>query len=220
MCRRSTLRWPTCSIPAIGQGTRRPRLADRAAAAAGQFVRPPRRFRQCASGAQVDARGFGEAAAAGLYRQDAKGSPGELDPELAKALGYRRQRSDRPLTGDARRRRRDSATNFQPQREQRHRPMPQPMTLRQRGEPAIARTFAARRPRRIPRSQPDLDAAPAAAAGQIRRRPHASSSSPISTPRATSRRRSPTWSKACGATTAPRCCSASPAPARPSPWPR
>ena len=38
--------------------------------------------------------------------------------------------------------------------------------------------------------------------------------------RATSRRRSRSWSKACSATTAARCCSASPARARPTPWPR
>ncbi len=38
--------------------------------------------------------------------------------------------------------------------------------------------------------------------------------------RATSRRRSTSWSRASSATTAPRCCSASPARARPSPWRR
>ena len=46
------------------------------------------------------------------------------------------------------------------------------------------------------------------------------SSNPISTPRAISRKPSPTWSKACAAMIAARCCSASPAPARRSPWPR
>ena len=44
--------------------------------------------------------------------------------------------------------------------------------VRQRGEPAIARPAAARGPRRIPRPA-IMDAAPAAAAGQIRRRPQA-----------------------------------------------
>ncbi|WP_416207770.1 hypothetical protein [Bradyrhizobium sp. SEMIA] len=39
-------------------------------------------------------------------------------------------------------------------------------------------------------------------------------------PRATSRPRSRSWSRASSATTARRCCSASPAPARPTPWPR
>ena len=38
--------------------------------------------------------------------------------------------------------------------------------------------------------------------------------------RATSPPRSPTWSRASSATTAPRCCSASPEAARPTPWPR
>ena len=48
----------------------------------------------------------------------------------------------------------------------------------------------------------------------------ASRSSPNTNRRATSRPRSRNWSKASTATTAPRCCSASPGPARPTPWPR
>ena len=56
-----------CSIPASARAPR-PRLADRAAAAAGQFVGPPRRFRQRAPGAQIDAAGFRRAAASRLRR--------------------------------------------------------------------------------------------------------------------------------------------------------
>ena len=48
----------------------------------------------------------------------------------------------------------------------------------------------------------------------------ASSSSPNTSRRATSPPRSRNWSRASRATTARRCCSASPAPARPTPWPR
>ncbi len=66
----------------------------------------------------------------------------------------------------------------------------------------------------------DLDAAPAAAPGKIRRRRALRDQVRLSSRRATSRPRSPSWSRASGATTAPRCCSASPGPARPTPWPR
>ncbi len=51
--------------------------------------------------------------------------------------------------------------------------------------------------------------------GGIRSTSRASSSPP-----ATSRRPSPSWWTACAASRRTRCCSASPAPARPSPWPR
>ena len=66
----------------------------------------------------------------------------------------------------------------------------------------------------------NLDAAPPAAPGEIRRRRALRASSPNTSRRATSRPRSPNWSRASTATTARRCCSASPAPARPTPWPR
>ena len=77
---------------------------------------------------------------------------------------------------------------------------------------------AARGPAGIQRAA--VDAAPAAAPGKIRRRHSASRSSPSSSRRATSRRRSRNWSKASSATTARKFCWASPARARPSPWPR
>ena len=68
--------------------------------------------------------------------------------------------------------------------------------------------------------RPAVDAAPAGAAGKIRRRHRHRHEVAISSRPATSRRRSRIWSKASTAPTARRCCSASPAPARPSPWPR
>ena len=67
---------------------------------------------------------------------------------------------------------------------------------------------------------PAVGAASAAAAGQVRGRAARSASSPNSSRRATSRRRSRSWSRACAHRSATRCCSASPARARPSPWPR
>ena len=58
----------------------------------------------------------------------AKG-PAGLDPELADALGYGDSDPTRPLTGEAPAERDELADIFQSQREKRHRPMPQPMTL-------------------------------------------------------------------------------------------
>ena len=48
---------------------------------------PPRRLRQCASGARLGARGFGEAPQQGYVGKTSRCAPGELDPDLAKALG-------------------------------------------------------------------------------------------------------------------------------------
>ena len=74
----------------------------------------------------------------------------------------------------------------------------------------------ARRPQ--PARPAAVDAAPAAAAGEIGGRHAGSRSSRSSSPRATSPRRSASSSRASARTSATRCCSASPAPARPSPW--
>src|SRR3984957_19911134 len=58
----------------------------------------------------------------------AKGPTG-IDPELADALGYGDSDPTRPLTGEPSPERDELADIFQSQREQRHRPMPQPVTL-------------------------------------------------------------------------------------------
>jgi len=58
----------------------------------------------------------------------AKGPTG-IDPELADALGYGDSDPTKPLTGEAPAERDELADIFQSQREKRHRPMPQPMTL-------------------------------------------------------------------------------------------
>ena len=58
----------------------------------------------------------------------AKG-PAGIDPELADALGYGDSDPTRPLTGEPPAERDELADIFQSQREKRHRPMPQPMTL-------------------------------------------------------------------------------------------
>ena len=68
--------------------------------------------------------------------------------------------------------------------------------------------------------RPAVDAAPAGASGEVRRRHRHRHEVAISSRPATSRRRSRIWSRASPRPTARRCCSASPAPARPSPWPR
>ena len=135
-------------------------------------------------------------------------------------LRHRRHDSDaRSGTGEAtrlhhrgRRRRRAGASAAQQDggaRRRRHR--------RRAGSPDP------RRPARIQgrrRPAENLDAASAAAPGKIRRRRALRDQVRISSRRATSRPRSPNWSRASSATTAPRCCSASPEPARPTPWPR
>ena len=87
---------------------------------------------------------------------------------------------------------------------------------------AVARQAAARGPRRIPQrgDTGSLDAAPPAAAGEIRRRP-----APRHQVRVRAEGRPAAGDQGSGrgrasATTARRCCSASPARARPSPWRR
>jgi len=163
-------------------------------------------------------QGLGEQPQSGYV---AKG-PAGIDPELADALGYGDSDPTKPLTGEAPAERDELADIFQSQREKRHRPAIQPVTLgvtasmqalehllREGRESSASRTAppqSGRRTGRRARTNPK-------AAG-------ASSSSRISIPRATSRRRSPTWSKVCAATIAPRCCWASPARAKPSPSPR
>ena len=216
-------------------GPRRRRLADRHAGAAGH--RTPRSLRRRrtipATGAatspmrirRANRRRTGSASGrnpgyVGQRRRQASIA------ELADALGYGGSDPSRPLIGNrrrqpARRPRRDGG-DFRAAAREAPPPLAAAGDARRHRLDAGARKLAARGPRRIPRgrSVQNLDAAPAAAAGKIRRRPARSSSNPNSIPRATSRRRSRNWSKACGATTARRCCSASPARARPSPWPR
>ena len=70
------------------------------------------------------------------------------------------------------------------------------------------------------RQPADVHAAPAAAPGEVRRRHPLRDRVGVRRPRATSRPPSPSWSPASTSTSATRCCSASPARARPSPWPR
>jgi excinuclease ABC subunit B len=70
-------------------------------------------------------QGFGERPQTGYA---AKG-PAGIDPELADALGYGDSDPTRPLTGEPPPERDELADIFQSQREKRHRPLPQPMTL-------------------------------------------------------------------------------------------
>ncbi|HWS07463.1 MAG TPA: DEAD/DEAH box helicase family protein, partial [Xanthobacteraceae bacterium] len=70
-------------------------------------------------------QGLGERPQSGYV---AKGPTG-LDPELADALGYGDSDPTRPLTGEPPAERDELGDIFQSQREKRHRPMPQLMTL-------------------------------------------------------------------------------------------
>ena len=101
--------------------------------------------------------------------------PADLDPELADALGYGdsdpTQAADRRAAAEDRD---ELADIFQSQREKRHRPMPQPMTLGVTASMQALEHLLREGRDGIPRPRrrhPNLDAAPAAAAGQIRRRP-------------------------------------------------
>ena len=77
--------------------------------------------------ARKSTQGLGERPQSGYV---AKGGPADLDPELADALGYGDSDPTKPLTGEAPAEERDELADiFQSQREKRHRPMPQPMTL-------------------------------------------------------------------------------------------
>src|SRR5580692_9865267 len=76
--------------------------------------------------ARKSTQGLGERPQSGYV---AKGGPTGLDPELADELGYGESDPTRPLTGEAPAERDELADIFQSQREKRHRPRPQPMTL-------------------------------------------------------------------------------------------
>ena len=211
-CADAPTRSPTAQS-GIAKGTAGMGSGTGLAAAAGQFVRPPRRFLRRPQGAQSTPKGFRRSAAARLRRRaghrarsGAGAGTGLGDDEPARPHAdpqrmpkYRAPRRRNRAEADRRSRR-----------------------LSSMGVAATAQaleTAAARGPRRNSRAQA-VDAAPPAAPGKIRRRPATSSSSRTSSRRATSRRRSRSWSRASSATTARRCCSASPAPARPSPWRR
>ena len=126
-----------------------------------------------------------------------------LDPELAKQLGFTTEEEDLAAMaraaaqqdGSARRRRhRGRAGKPDPRR---------PARIQGRGRPGE-----------------NLDAASPAAPGKIRRRRALRDQVRIRAEGRPAAPRSRNWSRASRATTAPRCCSASPEPARRTPWPR
>ena len=127
------------------------------------------------------ARGFGEAPQQG-YVGKTPVPPGELDPDLARALGIDEQ-DDEP---------KQYARNvITPGMGPAHLRLARPAAAVSAAvagarQPAVAGPIAARGPRRNSakrRRQQDLDAAPAAAAGKIRRRPPLWSSSRTSSPK-------------------------------------
>ena len=115
------------------KGHRRDGLGNhRPAAAAGQFVRAPRRPAQRAHRAQVDrAKGFDEAPQRGYVAR----APLDINAELANALGYGQGDPNKSLIGDTAGEPpepRDEISDIsEPRREKRvmHRPTPQPITL-------------------------------------------------------------------------------------------
>ena len=203
--------------PGIEKGTAGIGLADRARAAAGQFLRPPRRFLRRAPRAQIDARASRRRRSRATC---AKESPSSI-PSSPRAR-FRRERSQPPGHRRDPHDRDEISDISDPQREKRQRPRQAAADARRHRHRAGAGAAAARGPPGIQRQSgpTSLDAAPAAAAGEIRRRPalrhqvrvRAEGRPAAGDPR-TGRGRAT-------ATTARRCCSASPARARPSPWPR
>ena len=135
-------------------GHRRSRLADRARAAARQFVRPPRRLFRRAPGAQVDRAGLQRDAAVGLRR------------EGSRALGHDAAgRRCRARPGARLRGRRGVRSGEHGQEQRRH----LPRRHRRGRDRQCSRAVAARGPAGIQRAA--VDAAPAAAAGEVGRRP-------------------------------------------------
>jgi excinuclease ABC subunit B len=70
-------------------------------------------------------QGFHEASQAGYVAKE----PTELDPELAKALGYDQSDPSKSIIGDTKDDRDEISAISEPRREKRHRPSPQPVTL-------------------------------------------------------------------------------------------
>ena len=218
--------------PGIEKGTAGHGLGHRLAAAAGQFVRAPRRPAQRAHRARKSAR-----ARASTRRRSAATSRAATASCRRAARHQRRARQGaglstairaKPLIGENQTEEqsapaRDEISDIsEPRREKRqmHRPSPQPVTLGVTASMEALEKLLREGRAGVRHGAHGVDAAPPAAAGEIRRRRADRASSPTSSRRATSRPRSRIWSRASSATTAPRCCSASPARARPSPWPR
>ena len=189
--------------------------------------------------ARKSTQGFSEAPQSG-YVAKTPASPGELDPDLARALGIDEDEGDAasrtlPWRGRVARRRRAGWGEYRTgsgHRFERSFAHPHPIALRAIDLPPPGGGGHRPHGRRfgnqlgycrgyivLPRhhgivghrvgigiaaargaaefTETAVDTAPAAAAGEVRRRRPRSSSSPTSSPRATSRRRSPTWSRAC-----------------------
>ena len=198
-CRRPNRRSPTCSIPRSARAppasARRPGSSRRRtipSTAAPIF--PPR------TGRASRPEGFDEAPQSGYVGKGA--APGHEPVAQHRARGSARLRGRR---GGRRGEHGQEQRRHLPRRHRRGRDRKALEQLLREGRPEFSeRPWTPHRPPRPEKSE-----------GGRR-----SSSSPISSRRATSRRRSTSWSRASSATTAPRCCSASPARARPSRWRR
>ena len=210
--------------PGIARGTAGMGSGTGLHAAAGQFVRaprrPPRRTHRAQVGRQRDStrRRSAATSARAPARHQFRASPGAGLRRRSEQATDRRHR--RRAAGAARRDFRH--LRAAPRKARDAPPVAAAGDARRRRLDAGAGEIAARGPPgvRLERRHRGMDAAPAAAAGEIRRRRQVRAEIRVAAQGRPAGARSRIWSKAPGATTAPRCCSASPARARPSPWPR
>ena len=162
------------------------------------------------------ARGFGEAPQQG-YVAKAPVPPGEIDPDLARALGIDDPDDDAKV---------DARNVITPDMGPAHLRLARPAFGGVDSVAGLASQQSLDRLLREGRAEfrdSVGDKVWTRTGRRARKSPKAAarwSSSRTSSRKATSRRRSPTWSKAPAVTTAPRFCWASPAQARPSPWRR
>ena len=194
-CRRSRRRWPKLLNPGIAQGTAGVgSQTGLQASRRRQFVRPPRRLRRRAQGARTRRRrASARRRRPAMSRRRRSGRWIRTSPEPSGIEDEDRARQQPP--GSPRTRRgagTDRARGGHPSKDRRSQSRPPP--ARHHREPGSARPAAARGPAGIRRAA--VDAAPAAAAGEIRRRPPARHQVRLRARRATSRRRSRSWSRA------------------------
>ena len=213
-CSRSGRRWPNCSIPrstaAMPAWARAPACSRRRTipGTAAPAARPPRIARGPRRAGTSEDVAKRDASRPGL-RRSAAGQLRHLGhhPDARSGTGAAARPADR-----GRRRRGAGAAAAQ-----------QDGSARRQGDRRRAGEPDPRRPPGIQgRRRPDQESG-RRTGRRARKNPKAacaSRSSPNTSRRATSRPRSRNWSRASTATTARRCCSASPAPARPTPWPR
>ena len=166
-------------------------------------------------------KGFNEAPQSGYGRKRRRANSIPISPGHSGSRRRMGPSAPLPLAGGVGGGGRSSSTRA---RQAPHPPQPSPTSgegaagARRRSHRARARPAAARRPAGIHRQA--VGAASSAAPGKIRGRPAARHQVRVRAEGRPAAGDRANWWKASGATTACRCCSASPARARPSPWRR